>query len=94
MPTRWTRRRVRALEEGFADLQARVDGVLASNPPLRARDLALNGSRIMEVLGVGPSPVVGEATRHLLDRVLEHSGLNTEDGLSGLLRDWAKGPRP
>ncbi|HEY8211332.1 MAG TPA: [cytidine(C)-cytidine(C)-adenosine (A)]-adding enzyme, partial [Myxococcaceae bacterium] len=76
------------------DLQARVDGVLASNPPLRARDLALNGSRIMEVLGVGPSPAVGEATRYLLDRVLEHPEHNTEAGLGELLRDWSKGPRP
>lgn len=77
-----------------AELHARVDPVLASNPPLRPRDLALNGGRIMEVLGVGPSPVVGEASRHLLDRVLAHPELNTQEGLERLLQDWMKGPRP
>jgi len=77
-----------------ADLHARVDPVLASNPPLRARDLAIGGGRIMEVLEVGPSPKVGEATRHLLDRVLARPEINTPEGLEALLRDWAKGPRP
>jgi len=77
-----------------AALHARVDPVLAANPPLRARDLALNGGRIMEVLGVGPSPRVGEATRYLLDRVLARPELNTAEDLEALLRDWAKGQRP
>jgi tRNA nucleotidyltransferase (CCA-adding enzyme) len=77
-----------------AGLHARVDPVLASNPPLRARDLAIGGGRIMEVLGVGPSPLVGEATRHLLDRVLADPGLNHPEALERLLHDWAKGPRP
>ncbi|HVE85691.1 MAG TPA: CCA tRNA nucleotidyltransferase [Myxococcales bacterium] len=74
------------------DLHARIDRVLASRPPLGARELALNGSRIMQVLGVGPSPAVGEATRYLLDRVLENPDLNTVDGLTALLSSWKRGP--
>ena len=74
------------------DLHARTARVLESRPPLAARDLALDGSGIMRVLGVGPSRVVGEATRFLLDRVLERPELNTGEALAELLRGWSKGP--
>ena len=74
------------------DLHGRIGRVLESRPPLQARELALDGSRIMEVLGVGPSPVVGQATRYLLDRVLERPELNTPEELTTLLRGWEKEP--
>jgi tRNA nucleotidyltransferase (CCA-adding enzyme) len=50
----------------------------------------------MEVLGVGPSPVVGEATRWLLEAVLEDPGRNSEASLREALRSWslAKGLKP
>lgn len=70
-------------------LQGRIEDLLAQKPPLNAKALALNGNQIMTVLGVGPSPAVGEATRYLLEHVLEDPGLNTADGLSRLLRKWA-----
>ncbi len=44
----------------------------------------------MEVLGVGPSPVVGEATRWLLEQVLETPERNTESALKELLSAWAE----
>lgn len=75
---------------GAPDLKGRIDRVLESGPPLSARDLALDGSRIMQVLGVGPSPVVGEATRFLLGRVLERPELNTPETLADLLLAWAR----
>jgi tRNA nucleotidyltransferase (CCA-adding enzyme) len=67
-------------------LGRRLAGILAARPPLAAKDLALNGAEIMNVLGVGPSPAVGEATRFLLDRVLERPDLNTAEELRELLR--------
>jgi hypothetical protein len=79
-----------AADPRASDLRARVERTLASNPPLHARDLALNGARIMEILDVQPSPVVGEAARHLLDRVLQRPELNTADALADILREWAK----
>ena len=64
----------------------RVAGIVAARPPLSAKELALNGGDIMKELGVGPSPAVGEATRFLLDRVLERPDLNTPEQLRELLR--------
>lgn len=76
------RRKVKAL-------QARVEDLLAQRPPLNPRALALNGNQIMQILGVGPSPAVGEATRHLMDHVLEDPSQNSASSLTALLRAWA-----
>jgi tRNA nucleotidyltransferase (CCA-adding enzyme) len=66
---------------------------MAAHPPLSARDLAIDGQRVMEVLGVGPSPAVGEATRQLLEAVLDDPSLNTREGLERLLRERILGHR-
>jgi tRNA nucleotidyltransferase (CCA-adding enzyme) len=71
-------------------LATRVRALLAAAPPLTAKQLALNGKELMSILGVGPSPVVGEASRFLLEQVLESPALNTREGLTGLLQGWAK----
>lgn len=71
-------------------LQARLEDLLAQRPPLDARALALNGHQVMAALGVGPSRAVGEATRFLLDQVLEDPSLNTPETLTRLLRKWAE----
>lgn len=67
----------------------RLQDVAHSAPPLSTRDLALNGARIMEVLEVRPSPIVGEASRFLLEQVLGDPALNTPEKLAEMLRDWA-----
>jgi tRNA nucleotidyltransferase (CCA-adding enzyme) len=64
----------------------RIAGIVAARPPLAPRDLALNGAEIMKVLGIGPSPAVGDATRFLLERVLERPDLNTPEQLRELLK--------
>lgn len=74
---------------GAEEVRGHVERVLASRPPLTLRDLALGGQGVMDVLGVGPSPVVGEATKWLLQQVLEAPANNTEDGLRQLLSVWA-----
>jgi tRNA nucleotidyltransferase (CCA-adding enzyme) len=82
-----------ARARGFAEsslVEAHVQRVLATNPPLAVRALALKGQQVMDALGVGPSPVVGEATRWLLAQVLEAPERNTEDGLRQALEHWAK----
>lgn len=88
-PERWELARALAVATG-ADpggaLGSRLEGLVASRPPFAAKDLALNGAGIMKTLGVGPSPAVGEATRFLLDAVLERPELNTPEALEGLLR--------
>lgn len=80
-------RRPEALPEVDA-LIARVEAIAAARPPLTAKDLALTGGDIMAALGVGPSPIVGEATRFLVDSVLEDPGLNTAEALQARLKAW------
>jgi tRNA nucleotidyltransferase (CCA-adding enzyme) len=94
-PERWELARALAVATG-ADpagaLGERIAAILAARPPLAAKDLALNGAAIMTALGIGPSPAVGEATRFLLDVVLERPELNTPELLERLLRERHSGP--
>ena len=69
-------------------LRARVEAILSSNPPLTTRQLALDGKAIMAALGTGPSAVIGHATRHLLELVLDDPARNTVDGLQTALKAW------
>jgi tRNA nucleotidyltransferase (CCA-adding enzyme) len=71
-------------------LEARIRAVLARRPALTVQSLALDGNEIMQILGVGPSPLVGEATRFLLGRVLDDPALNSAPALSELLREWVR----
>jgi tRNA nucleotidyltransferase (CCA-adding enzyme) len=81
--------RANGLEEAAA-LQAHVEHVLAARPPLSVKDLALKGQDVMQVLGVAPSPLVGEASRWLLGEVLERPERNTEADLRRSLQAWAQ----
>ncbi|MFP2911407.1 CCA tRNA nucleotidyltransferase [Pyxidicoccus sp. 3LFB2] len=69
-------------------LFTRLEALAAAKPPLSAKELALTGGDIMATLGVGPSPIVGEATRFLVESVLDDPGLNTADTLKARLKDW------
>ncbi len=69
-------------------LAGAVAAVRAAPPPLSARDLALDGRAVVAILGAGPGPHVGEALRHLLDRVLQDPSLNTPAALEAELRGW------
>jgi tRNA nucleotidyltransferase (CCA-adding enzyme) len=79
-----------ALERRVEEFSRRTDRVLAERPPLRASDLALDGARIMQLLGEQPGPRVGEALRFLLDQVIEDPRRNSPETLEALLRTWAR----
>ncbi|WP_338873911.1 [cytidine(C)-cytidine(C)-adenosine (A)]-adding enzyme [Myxococcus stipitatus] len=76
--------RLSALEQ----LCARLEALAAAKPPLVPKELALTGGDIMATLGVGPSPVVGEATRFLMESVLDDPSLNTAEALKRQLQSW------
>jgi tRNA nucleotidyltransferase (CCA-adding enzyme) len=71
-------------------LISRLLALVAAKPPLTGKDLALNGGAIMAALGVGPSPIVGEATRFLVEQVLDEPSLNQPEKLKELLGSWLK----
>lgn len=64
----------------------RVERILAQNPALTTKALALNGEEIMRALAVGPSPKVGEAAAYLLECVLENPEVNSRSGLLEALK--------
>lgn len=66
----------------------RLRAIVAANPPLNAKALALNGKDLMNALECGPSPIIGRATAHLLDLVLEDPSRNTRDTLLEALKSW------
>jgi poly(A) polymerase len=70
-----------ALEERIARLQAEED--LARVRP------DLDGNAIMELLGIPPGPVVGQAWRHLKEIRLERGPLEHDEAVAELLR-WAE----
>ncbi|GMU05311.1 CCA tRNA nucleotidyltransferase [Corallococcus caeni] len=82
---------VRAPEQLLAleRLASRLEALAAAKPPLSAKELALTGGDIMKTLGIGPSPKVGEATRYLVETVLDEPSLNTADELRARLTAWA-----
>jgi tRNA nucleotidyltransferase (CCA-adding enzyme) len=73
--------------EDLADACERVRR--AGDVALRRFDLALDGRRVMELLGCGPGPRVGRALAYLTERVLDEPSRNTPEALARLLREWA-----
>ncbi len=68
----------------------RITAMVAAKPPLNAKALALDGKAIMAALEVGPSKVIGDATRHLVDMILDEPAKNTAEVLTAELRAWFK----
>jgi tRNA nucleotidyltransferase (CCA-adding enzyme) len=60
---------------------------------LRRADLALDGAEVMNVLGVGPGPEIGDALRYLTDCVLEDPAENEPARLRARLEAWARARR-
>lgn len=77
----------------LGQFKARVQALVAQKPALDAKSLALNGGDIMRLLNVGPSPMVGDATRHLMDLVFDNPSINTREDLADALRKWAENRR-
>jgi tRNA nucleotidyltransferase (CCA-adding enzyme) len=78
---------------GDGDLRERwqhVRRVLATQPALSARDLAIDGVDL-KALGLRPGPQFGEILGILLDRVIEEPALNERDTLLRLIRDLLPG---
>ena len=53
-----------------------IDSVLFELPPFSIKNLALNGFDVMEILGIKPGPLVGEALEYLFAKVKENRELN------------------
>jgi len=70
------------------DVSIAERALAAAKDPLVPKQLALHGAAIMQQLGIGPGPRVGEATRYLMDAVLDDPSRNTAETLSVLLQNF------
>ena len=71
------------------DLEARITELREREEIEKLRP-ALDGNAVMEVLGVGPSRIVGEALAFLMEIRLEEGEIS-EDDAAARLREWAAG---
>jgi tRNA nucleotidyltransferase (CCA-adding enzyme) len=67
--------------ESLARFSERVQTVLDGEKAFSVKHLAVNGTDIMEGLGLSPGPVVGTILSELLDTVLEDPGVNEKGKL-------------
>ncbi len=81
-------RKAQRLERAYDDLEKRIV-VLAAQEELDKIRPDLNGTEIMEVLGLRQGPLVGKARDYLLDLRMEHGPLGHDRAVQELVR-WAE----
>ena len=79
-------RRAQRLSRAYDDLEGRI-AALAEQEELRSIRPDLDGTAIMELLGLPPGPLVGAAYRHLLALRMEHGPLPPDRAVAAL-RAW------
>jgi poly(A) polymerase len=86
-----TRNKARAdqLRRAYDDLEQRITE-LAQQEELASMRPDLDGREIMEILGIPPGPVVGEAYHFLLERRIDEGPLGAERAREDLLTWWAE----
>jgi len=70
----------------LSGLEKRVDGLSEKPFVMKARDLAIDGHEVMEVLGLRPGSEVGKALGVLMEKVTDHPELNTQESLIAILQ--------
>lgn len=72
--------------ETWSAFRERVRALLATAPPLSARDLAVTGRDLIEDVGLPPGPVLGRTLEALVEVVLDDPSANTRESLLGHAR--------
>jgi tRNA nucleotidyltransferase (CCA-adding enzyme) len=80
-------RRVRIL----SDLEKSAYRIIKKPLALEARQLAIDGKKVMDIFGLPPGPKVGKILEFLMERVTDHPEMNTEDKLIALLDEMNVG---
>ena len=86
------RRKALALQRTYDDLEARIERIRAEEDLAAVRP-DLDGNAIMELLGLAPGPLVGQAWRHLKEVRLDRGPLTREQA-EAELRQWARANLP
>ena len=81
------KRKAERLARTYDELEARISR-LAEEEELASMRPDLDGSQIMEILGIEPGPAVGQAYRFLLERRIDEGPLGEERAKAELLAWW------
>ena len=87
---RFKAKKLEALQD---DLEERI-ARLAEEENLDAMRPPLDGSQVMEHLGIGPGPMIGKALDHLMEVRLERGPVDVEEAHRLLDEWWAEQERP
>jgi poly(A) polymerase len=82
------KRKASALSRTYDGLEARI-AELKEKEELDAIRPDLDGNQIMQILGVGPGPLIGKAYQYLLELRLENGPLEEDEAVSALKEWWA-----
>ena len=82
------RRKAEALQRTYDSLEERITRIQADEDLAKVRP-DLDGNAIMELLGLSPGPLVGQAWRHLKELRLDRGPLSHEEA-EAELRAWAR----
>ena len=80
------RRKAERLEHAYDDIERRIEELMAAEELAAVRP-DLDGEQIMQLLGIGPGPLVGRAYRYLLEVRLDEGPIGEEAATARLL-DW------
>jgi poly(A) polymerase len=83
------RRKAAALQRTYDQLESRIE-TLREAEELAAVRPDLDGNQIMQILGIGPGPEVGQAYNYLLEMRLESGPMSRERASEVLLKWWAQ----
>lgn len=75
--------------EYLAELQQRIDRIIAEAHALRVTDLKVDGQDVMKTLAIKPGPKVGQVLEALLEKVLDDPQLNEREKLIELIKSHA-----
>lgn len=82
------KRKANALSRAYDGLEARI-AELQEQEQLDSIRPDLDGNQIMEILGVGPGPVIGAAYTFLLELRLENGPMGRDEAAAALKEWWA-----
>ncbi|WP_217142165.1 CCA tRNA nucleotidyltransferase [Streptomyces sp. AC627_RSS907] len=80
------KRKALALSRAYDGLEERI-AQLQQQEELDAIRPDLDGNQIMEILGIGPGPTVGQAYKHMLELRLENGPMELDAAVAAL-REW------
>jgi hypothetical protein len=77
----------REVEAHIAYMRERIERVIVADAAFKRTDLAVDGSDVIETLGIAEGREIGDILDRLLELVLDDPDLNTKERLIELMRD-------